>query len=77
MSLIVPLKEKIRIGLKGNESCNRFFDNYLIKSTVNCNGQERTMQVVIPNVINLGYYSIFDYTLYNSSGILSPYYPEP
>ena len=74
---IVPLKEKIRIGLNGNESCNRFFDNYLIKSTVNCNGQERTMQVVIPNVINVGYYSIFDYTLYNSSGILSTYYPEP
>lgn len=72
---ILPLKEKVKIGLQGNAACNHLLDNYSIKSTVICTGQERTMQVVIPNAINMGYPSLFDYTIYNSSGILTPYHP--
>lgn len=74
---ILPLKEKIKIGLQGNEACNHLLDNYSIKSTVTCTGQERTMQVVIPNAVNMGYSSLFDYTIYNSSGTLTPYHPAP
>jgi len=74
---ILPLKEKIKIGLQGNAACNHLLDNYSIKSTVTCTGQERTMQVVIPNAMNMGYPSLFDYTIYNSSGTLTPYHPEP
>jgi len=74
---ILPLKEKVKIGLQGNEACNHLLDNYSIKSTVTCTGQERTMQVVIPNAVNMGYSSLFDYTIYNSSGTLTPYHPEP
>jgi len=73
---ILPLKEKIKIGLQGNEACNHLLDNYSIKSTVTCTGQERTMQVVIPNAMNMGYPSLFDYTIYNSQGTLTPYHPE-
>jgi len=74
---ILPLKEKVKIGLQGNAACNHLLDNYSIKSTVICTGQERTMQVVIPNAMNMGYPSLFDYTIYNSSGTLTPYHPEP
>ena len=72
---ILPLKEKVKIGLQGNAACNHLLDNYSIKSTVTCTGQERTMQVVIPNAMNMGYPSLFDYTIYNSSGTLTPYHP--
>ena len=71
---ILPLKEKVKIGLQGNAACNHLLDNYSIKSTVTCTGQERTMQVVIPNAMNMGYPSLFDYTIYNSSGTLTPYH---
>lgn len=71
---ILPLKEKVKIGLQGNAACNHLLDNYSIKSTVTCTGQERTMQVVIPNAMNMGYQSLFDYTIYNSSGTLTPYH---
>jgi len=71
---ILPSKEKIKIGLQGNEACNHLLDNYFIKSTVICTGQERTMQVVIPNAMNMGYPSLFDYTIYNSAGTLTPYH---
>lgn len=74
---ILPLKEKIKIGFNGNDQCGHVLDNYLIKSTVSCTGQERTMQVVIPSVMNMGYSALFDYTIYNSSGALTPYHPEP
>ena len=74
---ILPLKEKIKIGLKGSTECVHILDNYSIKSTVTCTGQERTMQVVIPNAMNMGYPSLFDYTIYNSQGVLTPYHPEP
>ena len=73
---ILPLKEKIKIGLKGSTECVHILDNYSIKSTVTCTGQERTMQVVIPNAMNMGYPSLFDYTIYNSQGTLTPYHPE-
>ncbi len=73
---ILPLKEKVKIGLQGNAACNHLLDNYSIKSTVICTGQERTMQVVIPNAMNMGYPSLFDYTIYNSQGTLTPYHPE-
>lgn len=72
---ILPLREKIRIGLE--DQCNNLLSNYLIKSTVTCTGQERTMQVVIPNASNMGYSPLFDYTIYNSSGTLTPYRPQP
>jgi len=36
---ILPLKEKIKIGLQGNEACGHILDNYSIKSTVTCTGQ--------------------------------------
>ncbi len=74
---ILPLKEKIKVGLRGNEACNHLLDNYSIKSTVICTGQERAMQVVIPNAMNMGYPSLFDYTIYNSAGTLTPYHLEP
>lgn len=70
---VLPLKEKIGISIVGNEYCGRMLHNYLIKATVSCSGQERTMQLIVPNATNFGYPAIFDYTIYNSSGTLAPY----
>ena len=70
---VLPLKEKIGISIVGNEQCGRMLHNYLIKSTVSCSGQERTMQLIVPNATNFGYPAIFDYTIYNSSGTLAPH----
>lgn len=69
---VIPLKNKIRIGIEEIGTCNKIFENYLIKATSVCSGQERTMQVVIPSVTNYGYSPIFDYTIYNSNGGLNP-----
>jgi len=68
---VIPLKGTIEIGVSST-SCNNIFDQFLIKATSICSGQERTMQVIIPSATNYGYDPMFDYTIYNSNGGLYP-----
>ena len=46
--------------------------NYKVNAKVNCKGDYREKEVIIPNVNNLGYPSLFDYTIYNATGVLKP-----
>lgn len=69
---ILPLRGKITIGITGSNECGKIFNQFLIKATSICSGQERTMQVIIPSSTNYGYDPMFDYTIYNSNGTLSP-----
>lgn len=68
---VIPLKGTIEIGVS-SENCGNIFDQFLIKATSICSGQERTMQVIIPSATNFGYDPMFDYTIYNSNGALAP-----
>ncbi|NLE30687.1 hypothetical protein GX618_00210 [Candidatus Dojkabacteria bacterium] len=68
---VIPLKGTIEIGVS-SENCGNIFDQFLIKATSICSGQERTMQVIIPSATNYGYDPMFDYTIYNSNGALAP-----
>ena len=69
---VIPLKGTIEIGVSSRPQCNNIFDQFLIKATSICSGQERTMQVIIPSATNYGYDPMFDYTIYNSNGALAP-----
>ncbi|HRX43976.1 MAG TPA: hypothetical protein P5059_01855 [Candidatus Dojkabacteria bacterium] len=69
---VIPLKGTIEIGVSSSPQCNNIFDQFLIKATSICSGQERTMQVIIPSATNFGYDPMFDYTIYNSNGALAP-----
>lgn len=69
---VIPLKGIMKIGIEGSTECNKIFDQFLIKATSVCSGQERTMQVIIPSATNYGYDPMFDYTIYNSNGGLNP-----
>ena len=68
---VMPLKGTIEIGVS-SVGCDNIFDQFLIKATSICSGQERTMQVIIPSATNYGYDPMFDYTIYNSNGALAP-----
>ena len=68
---VMPLKGTIEIGVS-SVNCDNIFDQFLIKATSICSGQERTMQVIIPSATNFGYDPMFDYTIYNSNGALAP-----
>lgn len=68
---LIPLKEKIGVTVLP-DGCGDLFNNYRIRAKVNCNGDVREKQVVIPSINNMGYSSLFDYTIYNSNGTLSP-----
>jgi hypothetical protein len=68
---VIPLTGKIKIGI-GSDTCGNVFNQFLIKATSICSGQERTMQVIIPSATNYGYDPMFDYTIYNSNGALVP-----
>lgn len=48
-------------------------NDYKINAQVNCNGDYREKQVILPNVKTLGYLPLFDYTIYNADGTLKPY----
>ncbi len=69
---VIPLKEKIGVSIVPNTQCGQIFNNYKVNTKVSCNGEVREKQVVIPNLNNMGYSSLFDYTIYNSNGTLSP-----
>jgi len=69
---VIPLKGTIEIGVSSSPQCNNIFNQFLIKATSVCSGQERTMQVIIPSATNYGYDPMFDYTIYNSNGALAP-----
>lgn len=68
---LIPLKEKVGVSVLP-DSCGDVFSNYRIRAKVNCKGDVREKQVVIPSVNNMGYSALFDYTIYNSNGSLSP-----
>ena len=70
---VLPLKEKVKVSVVGTAQCGNILDNYLIRSTAACTGQERSMEVVVPSATNVGYPAIFDYTIYNSNGTLTPH----
>lgn len=69
---VIPLKEKLGVSVVPNASCGQLFNNYKVNTKVSCNGEVREKQVIIPNLSNMGYSSLFDYTIYNSNGTLSP-----
>jgi len=69
---LIPLKEKIGVAVVPNEVCGDIFNNYVVRAKVTCKGDTREKQVIIPNVNNMGYPALFDYTIYNSNGTLSP-----
>jgi hypothetical protein len=69
---ILPLKGAIEIYVIPTSSCSDIFSNYLVRAKVNCKGDTREKQVVIPNLNNMGYSALFDYTIYNGNGVLSP-----
>lgn len=69
---VLPLKEKLGISIQSTEQCGNNFKNYKISAKVNCKGDTREKQVIIPNANNMGYNPLFDYTIYNANGTLSP-----
>lgn len=70
---VLPLKGDIKIAVDGNEDCGDYLNNYLVTASATCTNQERTMEVVIPNAVNIGYPALFDYTIYNANGTLTPF----
>lgn len=70
---VLPLKGDIKIAVDGNEYCGDYLNNYLVTASATCTNQERTMEVVIPNAVNIGYPALFDYTIYNANGTLTPF----
>lgn len=68
---LLPLKEKIGVAVLPN-NCGDVFSNFKVNAKVNCKGDVREKQVVIPSVNNMGYSALFDYTIYNANGTLSP-----
>ncbi len=69
---VLPLKEKLGISIQTTKECGNNFKNYKISAKVNCKGDTREKQVIIPNANNMGYNPLFDYTIYNANGTLSP-----
>lgn len=69
---LLPLKEKLGVAVIPNAQCGDIFSNYVVRAKVTCKGDTREKQVVIPSVNNMGYSSLFDYTIYNSNGTLNP-----
>lgn len=69
---VIPLKEKLGISMVTTAQCGNNFKNYKISAKVNCKGDTREKQVIIPNANNMGYNPLFDYTIYNANGTLSP-----
>ncbi|MDY0096984.1 MAG: hypothetical protein RBS01_01365 [Candidatus Dojkabacteria bacterium] len=69
---VLPLYGKLGVSVAVDECAALSLHNYKVTATVNCKGDERAMEVIIPNVSNLGYPALFDYTIYNATGILKP-----
>ena len=69
---VLPLYEKIGISIGVPECAAMSLHNYKVNAKVNCKGDYREKEVIIPNVNNLGYPSLFDYTIYNATGVLKP-----
>ena len=69
---ILPLKGAIEVYVIPSSTCADIFSNYLVRAKVNCKGDTREKQVVIPSLNNMGYSALFDYTIYNGNGVLSP-----
>ncbi|HBB64383.1 MAG: hypothetical protein UR45_C0001G0024 [candidate division WS6 bacterium GW2011_WS6_33_547] len=72
---VLPLKGTLRISSQvSGATCaiGNNLNNYKMNSKVNCKGDYREKQVIIPNIHNVGYPTLFDYTIYNATGVLSP-----
>lgn len=70
---VIPLRGKLGVAMVPvGAGCGNILNNYEISAKVNCKGDAREKQVVIPNQNNMGYPAIFDYTIYNANGTLSP-----
>ncbi len=70
---ILPLKGIINIAIANTTpECGNYFDNYKIVSSVTCGDNTRTKMVIIPSPNNSGYSPLFDYTIYNATGVLEP-----
>ncbi len=68
---VIPLKEKLGVAMVPS-NCGNVLNNYTVRTKVVCKGDSREKEVVIPNQNNMGYPAIFDYTIYNANGTLSP-----
>ena len=69
---VLPLYKKIGISVDVPDCASDSLHNFKVNAKVNCKGDYREKQVVIPNVKNLGYPALFDYTIYNADGVLKP-----
>jgi len=69
---VLPLYGKVGISVAVPECANTSLHNYKVNAKVNCKGDYREKEVIIPNVKNLGYPALFDYTIYNATGVLKP-----
>jgi len=68
---VLPLKGDIQVSVLPS-GCDTYFYNYRLESEVKCKGESRAIAVIIPNIHNMGYLPLFDYTIYNGTGSLSP-----
>ena len=70
---VLPLYGKLGISTEPAACADLSLFNYKVTAKVTCSDDiTRAMEVVIPNVNNLGYHAMFDYTIYNSQGVLQP-----
>lgn len=69
---VLPLYGKLGISTQADSCASTSLYNYKVTADVTCDNIRRAGEVVIPNVKNLGYNAMFDYTIYNSTGVLQP-----
>ena len=69
---IIPLYGTLNIAWEADSCAGDTLFDYKVNAQVNCKGDYREKEVVLPNVKLLGYDPIFDYTIYNAEGKLKP-----
>ncbi|NLZ24332.1 hypothetical protein GX888_01090 [Candidatus Dojkabacteria bacterium] len=71
---ILPLQRKIGVSIqpKGSDECVNLLSDYKIIAEVQCGQTVKRKQVIIPSERNIGYPTLFDYTIYNNEGVLRP-----
>ena len=69
---VLPIYGKLGISTQADSCASTKLYNYKVTADVTCEGVRRAGEVVIPNVKNLGYHAMFDYTIYNAVGVLEP-----
>lgn len=69
---IIPLNLTLGVATSVQDCSTYEFSYMKINAAVNCYGSYREKQIMVPGTDSLGYSSIFDYTIYNNTGVLEP-----